>query len=351
MQIRLFTNKNLLSQTQMMWKSLVVVILSILLIAPTAALALDYNSTLQSYVSKVKVDLDEVVTSIEKLPSLSYENGQIALAEIENKLENIKSDAGKDAAYFQKLSVQAQQEYQKNLDTINQDQVLSKTAQKMESSLSKPLDSDPEKTPGLTVGETAIVYEESKKYCQNQGVNTDKVLQWLGVAPWGIYKPFPSCISDYLTSIRGLSKVIIHNPVYPVSSSQYYTYFLFPTDVGEKKVYEKSIQNSLGSYSELKRAKDTRPETETARVFHYLITIAALEESNKKLSNTITLTSKISKLCDDLERRINLATQKFGNVKEYADAFNSFSCPDVLTEITELNTLLAKLTENLAIAA
>ncbi|WP_153038591.1 hypothetical protein [Nodularia spumigena] len=64
----------------------------------------------------------------------------------------------------------------------------------------------------------------------------------------------------------------------------------------------------------------------------------------------ITLTKKISTLCDDLERRINLATQKFGNVKEYADALNSFRDSDVLTEITELNTLLADLTKNLASA-
>ena len=99
------------------------------------------------------------------------------------------------------------------------------------------------------------------------------------------------------------------------------------------------------------QAFETQSLINNVRAFHYLITIAALQESNNKLSNTITLTNKISKLCDQLEKRINLATQKFGNVKEYADALNSFSDPDVLTEITELNTSLAKLTENLAIAA
>ncbi|MEA5557102.1 hypothetical protein, partial [Nodularia spumigena] len=117
MKIRLFTNKNLLSQIQMMWKSLVVLILSILLVAPTPALALDYNGTLKSYISEVKVKLDGVVTSIEKLPSLSYENGKTTLADIDSQLQKIKSDAGENAVDFQKLSDQAQQEYQKNLDT------------------------------------------------------------------------------------------------------------------------------------------------------------------------------------------------------------------------------------------
>jgi hypothetical protein len=224
MKISFFAHQRLVNPAKFVWKTLVILILSILLIAPRPALALDYYSPIQSYVSEVKVDLDEVVTSIEKLPSLSYENGKISLAKIDSKLEKMKSDASKNASYFQKLSDESQQEYQKNLDKINRNQQLSNYAQ---------------------------------NYAQNNQV-------------WA---------------------------------------------------------------------------------FHYQITIAALQESNKKLSNTITLTSKISKLCDDLERRINLATQKFGNVKEYADALNSFNDPDVLTEITELNTLLADLTKNLATAA
>jgi hypothetical protein len=64
------------------------------------------------------------------------------------------------------------------------------------------------------------------------------------------------------------------------------------------------------------------------------------------LQKAIVLTNKISQLSDHLEKRINLATQKAGNVKEYADALKSFSDPDILGEISELNKMVANLTTN-----
>jgi hypothetical protein len=399
MKVSFFTYPHLLNLAKFFYKTLAIFILSILLIAPAPAWALDYG-TLQSYVSKVNIELDGVVTSIQKLPSLSYENGQTTLVEIDNKLEKVKNDANKDATNFQKISDQLQQEYQKNLDAISKDQVLSKYAQQMESDFKKPHWGDPLKTPGLSVGETELLYEESKKYCKNQGVNTDKDTTWIG-----FNKPFPSCIKDYLTSVRKLDTY-----TKTISADQYvikYLYFFFPNE-GQgavKTVYERSVQENLLSYSEIKqlytRAKqycegrgitmssngfpncaDTYfrsisqqvstsvadklsyyiiPETRSqafetqslinnVRALYYIINVANLQNANKQLANSITLTNKISKLCDSLEKRINLATQKFGNVKEYSDALKSFSDPDVLGEIKELNSFLEDLTNNLTFA-
>jgi hypothetical protein len=76
---------------------------------------------------------------------------------------------------------------------------------------------------------------------------------------------------------------------------------------------------------------------------HIEYMIDNLESENKRLSEGIVLTNKISKLCANLEKRINLAIQKFGNVKEYADALNSFNDPDILSEINELTQLIADL--------
>ena len=65
------------------------------------------------------------------------------------------------------------------------------------------------------------------------------------------------------------------------------------------------------------------------------------------VTSGITLTNRISQVCNDLGKRIDLAKQKFGNVKEYASALNSFSDPDVLNEITELDKFMDDLTKNL----
>ena len=74
---------------------------------------------------------------------------------------------------------------------------------------------------------------------------------------------------------------------------------------------------------------------------------AELEKSSFNLSNSIVLTDKMSKLSDALEKRVQLAKQKYGNVKDYADALQSFSDPDILGEISELDQLIADISKNL----
>ena len=394
---KVFAGKNLLHKVRFPYSLLVSLVLAILLLMPNSALALDNSSTtVQSYLSNFRIELDKVLTDIKKLPSLSYENGQSTLKDIDNQLDKIKSDASKNSGEFKKLSDQSQQEYQKNLDAISKDQVLSKYAQQMESDFSKPYFGDPLKTPGLSVGETELLYEQSKIYCKNKGVNTKEDTVWIG-----FNKPFPSCIKDYLTLVSKLGTY-----TKTISSDQYvrnYLYFFFPNpgQGAEKTVYERSIQDNLLSYGEIKRlytgakqycegrgitvssngfpncadsyfrsiseqvvtsqdrqtyyiipgtrsqAFETQSLINNVRAVHYLSNIATLQESNKKLANTITLTSKISKLSDNLEKRVNLAQQKAGNVKAYAEALQSFNDQDILGEIKDLDQYIGELTQNL----
>ena len=117
--MKFLIQKSLLNPVKFVWKTLVVFILSALLFFPTPVLALDYSGTLQSYVSNVKVDIDGIVTSIKKLPNLSYENGKTALAEIDTKLQKIQGNAGKNATDFEKLRDEGQKESNQLLDEIN----------------------------------------------------------------------------------------------------------------------------------------------------------------------------------------------------------------------------------------
>ncbi|MTJ09453.1 hypothetical protein [Anabaena sp. UHCC 0204] len=117
--MKFLLQKSLQTSVKFVWKTLVVFILSTLLFLPTPILALDYSGTVQSYISVVKVDIDGIVTSIKKLPNLSYENGKTALAEIDTKLQQIQGNAGKNAIDFEKLRDEGQKESNQLLDEIN----------------------------------------------------------------------------------------------------------------------------------------------------------------------------------------------------------------------------------------
>ncbi|MEB3177871.1 MAG: hypothetical protein VKL59_02350 [Nostocaceae cyanobacterium] len=252
MKMIFFTDKSLLTKAKMVCKTLVVLILSVLLFAPTPALALqdysipqaipvtqpvyvvptlglDYNNTIQSYISNTKVELGGILTAIKKLPTLSYENGKTTVAEINSKLEKIQADAGKNTANFQNLSNEAQMKYQEVLDAIKN------------------------------------------------------------------LKPLPI-----------IGKVG------------------YPREILEQKIRERQ------RYEDYKNALDIQ---------------------SKNLANGIVLTNKISQLCDNFAKRVNLAKQKAGNVKEYSDALRSFSDPDILGEISELDKFIADLTQNLSLGS
>jgi len=97
------------------------------------------------------------------------------------------------------------------------------------------------------------------------------------------------------------------------------------------------LSNNDGNYFFTKSDKSVRVKNSQSE----------LDSQSQRLSEGIILANRVSKLCDGLEKRIKLATQKFGNVKEYAHALNSFSDSDVSSEISELNKLVADLTKDL----
>lgn len=270
MKMTFFTQKNLLSQAKIVWKTLVILILAVLLFVPTPALALDYNGTIQSYVSNVRVELDSVLTAIKKLPNLSYETGKTTLSEIESQLQKLQTEAGKNAADFQKLSDEGEKEYKNVLNEINK---LYASQQAMEKE----------------------VQRNEVEYQQKQ---------------------------SELERIQRAAKKL---------GSQVDNQFIQGAD-NFRKYLETNKSNLLLIRSRLNALIDSRTK---------------LEKDNQKLSEGIVLTNKICTLSDHLEKRINLATQKAGNVTGYGEELKSFSDPDILAEISELNEMVANLTTNL----
>ncbi|WP_168465477.1 hypothetical protein [Aphanizomenon sp. UHCC 0183] len=270
--MRLFTNKSLLSKAKFMWKTLVVLLLSALLFLPTPVLALNYNGTVQSYVSNAKVELDGVLTAIKKLPNLSYENGKTTLAEIDSKLQKIKTDAGKNTADFQKLSNEVEKEYVYLLDNINK------------------------------------VYSK-QEYLKKQA--RDKRREAL--IQFGLPQQFWNMVDldkpGSLAFVLGVSE--------GVSESD-------PAFLIQKELNQ--LESSLR----------TVKENQTK-----------LEGDKDRLANAILVANKLSKFSDNLEKRVNGAREKFSNVKDYADVLQSFSDPDILNEISELNQMVANLTKDI----
>ncbi|QIR36556.1 hypothetical protein HCG51_07185 [Tolypothrix sp. PCC 7910] len=251
MKIPFIPNINFPDKAKFIGKILIGLILSVLLLAPQPAFALDYSGTLNSYVSNVKVELDGVLTSIQKLPSLSYQNGKTTLAEIDNKLHKIQTDAGKNAADFQKLSNEAQQEYEKMLAKINaQQSVLN-----------------------AFIGQLTPVASNQPRIQNGRGPLVTTTIQ-----------------------VNGMDDIVIEG----------------------------------GNLDKV---------------------MAKFDNDKRRISNAIALTNKISKLSENLEKRVILAKQKTGNVRDYADALESFSDPDILVEINELDKFIADLTNNLPVAS
>ncbi|MFM6455845.1 MAG: hypothetical protein ACKPH7_29010, partial [Planktothrix sp.] len=112
-------NKNLLKTTQRVWKTLVVLTVSVLLLLPTPVLALNYDGALEIYRSKPQFKNDDVLQLIQKLPNQSYDNGKISLAEIESKLKEIEAKMLIDYQILKDASEKTQISYENNLESIN----------------------------------------------------------------------------------------------------------------------------------------------------------------------------------------------------------------------------------------
>jgi hypothetical protein len=349
---------SLIRQAKWICKIVVILTLSILLLAPEPVLALNFNGTLQSYISNSKLELDGVVSLIKKLPSQSYETGQTMLTEIGTKLQNIETEAGRNAKYFQNQSDEADKTYRNILDRINKlnqednYQPIDKTVNVITSVLNKEenefiynqmINYCEDKTKqkpvrysdfygcGLefikshlarnedfnTVWKNllppmrdyhliVLLYEESTKHCETKGMKISEVSTPELVA----------CAVPYLVSI---SKGSV--------SYQGKKYYIFTEPIGSFFVQERDMYRAIEAY-------------------HIMKSLKVLSIQEKNLAKTIVLTNKISKFSDNLQKRVKLAKQKSGNVKEYADALKSFSDPDILGEISELNTLIAGLSQN-----
>jgi hypothetical protein len=340
-----FQKESWLSQAKFVWKTLVVLILSVLLFAPTPVLAFDYNNgTLQSYVSNVKVELDGVLTSIKKLQTLSYENGQKNLAEIDTKLQKMQTDARNSAKDFKKFSDEAQKEYANVLDQINNQYASREKGQFVLPAYQTT--NLPSLTNGLNNPVSVNIVAEGKWNYGSQSPFSTLVNANGNPGSAGIYQAnlrFPNVNPAALVTVKN-DKVLAFGMQNKLELRPGETVLFINNDVAGN--YGDNSGSQTITYSFSNNDKNYFFSTNDKNV-----TIKSnqqeLDSKIKKLSEGIVLANKASKLCDDLDKRIKLATQKLGNVKEYASALSSFSDPDVLSEITELDNMVANLTKNL----
>ncbi|WP_254173512.1 hypothetical protein [Planktothrix pseudagardhii] len=362
MKIKFFTQKDLLNQAKIVWKTLVILILAVLLFVPTPALALDYNGTLQSYIFNVKVELDGVLTAIKKLPNLSYESGKATLSEIDSQLQKIQTEARKNATDFQQLSNESQREYENRLNRINQLQKEQANQGYNENiTLEYKVFSPNPITRDISIfGDNKYVYffDFVINHCEaNKPVPEGKTGY--------IYFTFLPCVErlvgsdndDNLKNFKEAMKLYyIIDRIYQVA-----VYNGCKTDLSSKEFMNcavpaldqataggPNLANSGTYYIQAAGAITRKPETIRFLEAYYIEkSLRTLRIETPVLQKAIVLTNKISQLSDHLEKRINLAIQKAGNVKEYGDALKSFSDPDILSEISELNGMVANLTTNL----
>ncbi|CAD5967072.1 hypothetical protein NO758_03520 [Planktothrix agardhii] len=361
MKMAFFTQKNLLNQAKIVWKTLLVLVLSTLLLAQEPVLALDYNSAIQPYVSNVKVELDSVLTAIQKLPNLSYENGKTTLSEIDKKLQKIQIDARQNAVKYGNFSNESQREYENRLDRINQLQKEQANQGYNENiTLEYQVFSRNPITRDIGIfGDNKYVYffDFVTNHCEaNKPVPE-------GDTGYIFFKFLP-CVErlvgsdneDNLKNFKEAMKLYyIIDRIYQVA-----VYKGCKTNLSAKEFMNCAVpaldQATAGapyfanSGKYMIRAADAitrKPETIRFLEAYYIEkSLRTLRIETPVLQKAIVLTNKISQLSDHLEKRINLATQKAGNVKDFGDALKSFSDPDILGEISELNEMVANLTTN-----
>ncbi|AVZ30779.1 hypothetical protein [Nodularia spumigena] len=401
--MKFLTNKSLLSKAKFMWKTLVVLILSVLLFNPTPALAfnlnnfvnsiksgdlnqtvnelqkvdlnkidlnkvdlkqvvdvvndinntvnppanvapsLDYNKELQSYISKLKVDFDRILDSIRKLSSLpekegqeslatiesqlqELQEGQESLATIESQLQELQNYSSSRATQFDTWSSEQEKKYKELLNNINtmyrEEQVLTREVKAKEAEL--PL---LERQLGLEGSEYQKAYDEYQRLNREIQDNLVKLrlirmeLDELQFDPFGIKSSFNEDIRELEAKNQSLE------PRRNDLKSRFYRI--------------STLRNAVKSKQSELVAKQSRIETLKRNQ-------TKLESDKQKIASAVVLANEMSSFCNKAKEKIDSAKQKSETVTEYADALLSFSDPDILGEIRELEQLIVDLTKNLA---
>lgn len=386
MQMKFLTNKSLLSKAKFMWKTLVVLILSVLLFNPTPALAfnldnfvnsiksgdlnqtvnelqkvdlnkidlnkvdlkqvvdvvndikntvnppanvapsLDYNKELQSYISKLKVDFNRILDSIRKLSSLPEKEGQESLATIESQLQELQNDSSSRATQFDTWSKEQQKKYEELLNNINtmyqEQQVLTREVKAKEAEL--PI---VERELGLEGSKYEEAYNRYKEIDREVQYNLNVTRLIVGFM--GLDKPLP---------------LGFRNPEQEkIREAERKNHELIPVREQLKSQLDRvsQLRNAVESKKAEIRSKQSRIETLERNK-------TKLESDKQKIASAVVLANKMSSFCNKAENKIDLAKEKLGSVKAYADVVRSFNDSGILGEIRELDEMLAKLTDELS---
>ncbi|BAY28905.1 Cyanovirin-N [Nostoc carneum NIES-2107] len=317
--ICLFSHTSIQSKFQFVWKILLVFILSTLLSVPAPALALNYSETVQSYISNVKSELDGIQKSIAELPNLSYEHGQKALPDIENKLQQLKTEASDRAQEFQQLSEREQTEYNKLLDRINQ----LYTAQKNQQQYVASYPSSYQKScfrislQGNVLSATCLTRNQSS-------YDTSIRLKGIENIDGNLVVINPQKDAEFYLTCRNID--VFRDEIEGDCQTNNGDFISTSTTI-------KGIENING---ELKYTSSPGSKYEFEQA------ISSLESKKQNLTEGITSASQTSLVFNKLEQKINSAKNRAGKLREFMSEFNSFNEPDLLNEKNALYDSIAQ---------
>jgi hypothetical protein len=301
--ISLFFKRSIPNQ---FWKTLLVLILSVLLIAPTPALAWN-SSLLQSYTSNFKIELDSIEKSITELPNLSYENSKEVIPNIKNKLQQLQTEANSHAQEYKELSNREQIQYESNLDEINnlytaqQDQL--KKVQNAEEELVRS-DTRFRTDPNINI----LLFLKTIYEAQ-----CEELLRVFAFAP-------PNFVSDLKAN----------HPICQLERS-----------------HNEAIERSPLA-QELRLKKDA-VHAMNVTLNKYQDDQKKLQIANQELAREITLDSQTSLFFNKLEQKINLAKSKARKLSAFMLEFSSFKDPDLLNEKNALSESISQVVKTLQI--
>lgn len=289
--------------------------------------SLDYNKEIQSYLSKLKVDFNRILDSIRKLSSLPEKEGQESLAAIESQLQELQNDSSSRATQFDTWSKEQQQKYKELLNNIN-------TMSQEQKTLENEVKAKEAELPLLERQLGLEGSEYQKAYDEYQRLNRE--------------------IQDNLGGMRmlrmQLDSALQFDPLGLKSSVN--------QDIRKLELQNQSLEprrNDLKSrfdrISTLRNAvksKKTEMVAKQSRIETLKRNQTKLENDNQRIGEAVVLSNKMSSFCNMAKNEIDLAKQKLGIVKGYVDVTSSFTDPDTLAETRELDEMLAKLTNKLS---
>lgn len=305
-------------------RALVGLILSVILVAPTPALALVNTDTLRDYVSSVKSESNGVLQSIENLPNQSNDKAFKTIASIEDSIVLLSDNAAKVAEEFQYRSNEAQKNLEKITNNINtsyqEQQKLSSDIENVNSELarSRSLQTSTQQEVENSQREYNRMEEEYNRKTRSPDTEDLKTLipfYGLYYAGQRIYEGFDAGLFSSLKEELSQRKDHLERLRY---------------ELNELENNKSRISSNLSQTQEkIKVLKDTQDK---------------LEIEKKALAEGVVRARDISLICNSLKPKLFQTKNRIRDVRNSAEYFKGFN--NLEEELIEFKNSVGKLADS-----